>query len=131
MKRDELPLLNLSRRERQIVDIVYRRGRASAAQVAEDLTDAPSYSSVRTFLTILERKGHLKHVEEGGRYIYSPTRRREHVGKAALKRALHTFYGGSAEKAVAALLDVSESRLSPVEMRRLARLIEQAKKEGR
>jgi len=120
-----------SRRERQIIDIVYRRGRASAAQVREDLPDAPSYSSVRTLLTILEQKGHLKHVEEGGRYIYFPTRRRESVGRAALRRVLQTFYQGSVEKTMAALLDISESRLSAEEMKRLARLIEEARKEGR
>jgi predicted transcriptional regulator len=131
MKPQKSPLLDLSRRERQIVDIVYRQGRASAAEVSAELPDAPSYSSVRTFLTILERKGYLKHVEEGGRYIYLPTQPRAHVGRAALRRALQTFYGGSVEKAVAALLDISESRLSAEEMKRLARLIERARKEGR
>lgn len=130
-KRQEQPLLDLSRRERQIVDIVYRRGRASAAEVREDLPNAPSYSSVRTLLSILEEKGHLKHVEEGGRYIYSPTRRRESVGRAALRRVLRTFYQGSVEKTMAALLDISESRLSAEEMKRLAKLIEEARKEGR
>ncbi len=130
-KRREQPLLDLSRRERQIIDIVYRRGRASAAEVREDLPDAPSYSSVRTLLSILEQKGHLKHVEEAGRYIYSPTRRRENVGRAALRRVLQTFYQGSVEKTMAALLDISESRLSDEEMKRLAELIEEARKEGR
>jgi len=130
-KRQEPPLLDLSRRERQIIDIVYRRGRASAAEVREDLPNAPSYSSVRTLLSILEQKGHLKHVEEGGRYIYSPTRRRESVGRAALRRVLRTFYQGSVEKTMAALLDISESRLSAEEMKRLAKLIEEARKEGR
>ncbi len=131
MKREELTLLNLSRRERQIIDIIYRRGRASAAEVTEEMSDAPSYSSVRTLLTILERKGHLKHVEEKGRYIYFPTRRRHDAGKAALQRALQTFYEDSVEKAVAALLDASAPRLSSEEMERLARLIERARKEGR
>ena len=130
-KRQQQPLLNLSRRERQIIDIVYRRGRASAAEVREDLPNAPSYSSVRTLLSILEQKGHLKHVEEGGRYIYSSTRRRENVGRAALRRVLQTFYHGSVEKTMAALLDISESRLSAEEMKRLAKLIEEARKEGR
>ena len=130
-KRQEPPLLDLSRRERQIIDIVYRRGRASAAEVREDLPNAPSYSSVRTLLSILEQKGHLKHVEEGGRYIYSPTRRRGNVGRAALRRVLHTFYQGSVEKTMAALLDISESRLSVEEMKRLAKLIQEARKEGR
>jgi predicted transcriptional regulator len=130
-RRREQPLGNLSRRERQIVDIVYRRGHASAAQVREDLHDAPSYSSVRTFLSILEEKGHLKHVVEGGRYIYSPTRRRERVGRAALRRVLQTFYQGSVEKTMAALLDVSESQLSREEIDRLAALIDEAREEGR
>ncbi len=130
-KRQQQPLLNLSRRERQIIDIVYRRGRASAAEVREDLPNAPSYSSVRTLLSILEQKGHLKHVEEGGRYVYSPTRRRENVGRAALRRVLQTFYQGSVEKTMAALLDISESGLSAEEMKRLAKLIEEARKEGR
>lgn len=130
-KRQQQPLLNLSRRERQIIDIVYRRGRASAAEVREDLPNAPSYSSVRTLLSILEQKGHLRHVEEGGRYVYSPTRRRENVGRAALRRVLQTFYQGSVEKTMAALLDISESRLSAEEMKRLAKLIEEARKEGR
>jgi predicted transcriptional regulator len=131
VKRSERPLLNLSRRERQIMDIVYRLGRASAAEVSAELPKAPSYSSVRTFLSILERKGHLKHVEEGGRYIYTPTQTRRRVGRAALRRALDTFYGGSLEQAVAALLDVSKSRLSPEVIDRLARLIEEARQEGR
>jgi len=130
-RRREQTLGGLSRRERQIVDIVYRRSRASAAQVREDLPDAPSYSSVRTFLSILEQKGHLKHVKEGNRYIYSPTRRRERVGRAALRRVLQTFYQGSVEKTMAALLDLSELQLSPEEMDRLAELIEQAREEGR
>ena len=130
-KRQQQPLLNLSRRERQIIDIVYRRGRASAAEVREDLPNAPSYSSVCTLLSILEQKGHLRHVEEGGRYVYSPTRRRENVGRAALRRVLQTFYQGSVEKTMAALLDISESRLSAEEMKRLAKLIEEARKEGR
>jgi len=130
MPKRQQPLLDLSRRERQIIDIVYRRGRASAAEVREDLPNAPSYSSVRTLLSILEQKGHLKHVEEGGRYIYSPTRRRENVGRAALRRVLQTFYQGSVEKTMAALLDISESGLSAEEMKRLAKLIEEARKEG-
>jgi predicted transcriptional regulator len=131
MRRERHPLLDLSRRERQIIDIIYRRGRASALEVTEDLPDAPGYSSVRSLLTILEKKGHLKHVREKGRYIYLPTQPRGGVGRAALRRVLQTFYDGSVEKAVAALLDVSGSRLSAEEMTRLARLIEQARKEGR
>jgi BlaI family penicillinase repressor len=131
MRRKAETSSDLSRRERQIMDIVYRRRRASAAEVRGELADAPSYSSVRTFLSILEQKGHLKHVEEGGRYVYSPTRRRRNAGRAALRRVLQTFYDGSVEQTMAALLDISESRLSPEDMKRLAELIEQARKEGR
>jgi len=131
MRQEVSRLLNLSRRERQIIDIIYRRGRASAAEVAAELPEAPGYSSVRTLLSILERKGHLRHIEERGRYIYLPTQARGSVGRAALRRVLQTFYGGSVEKAVAALLDISQPRLSPEEMRRLARLVEEARKEGR
>ncbi len=99
--------------------------------MVEELPDAPSYSSVRTFLTILERKGHLKHIREKGRYIYLPTQPRGGVGRAALRRVLQTFYDGSVEKAVAALLDISGSHLSAEEMARLSQLIEEAKREGR
>jgi BlaI family transcriptional regulator, penicillinase repressor len=122
---------SLSRRERQIMDIIYRRERASAAEVAAELPDAPGYSSVRTLLAILERKGHLVHESEGSRYIYRPTQPRRRAGRAALKRVLQTFYDGSVEQAMTALLDVSDSGLSPQERRRLAKLIAQAREEGR
>jgi predicted transcriptional regulator len=131
MPQKQQPLHNLSRRERQILDIIYRRGRASAAEVSMELPDAPGYSSVRTLLAILERKGHISHTEENGRYVYEPTRNHQDVGQAALKGALQNFYAGSVEKAVAALLDVADTRLSPEEIKRLTRLIKQAKREGR
>ena len=121
----------LSRRERQIMDVIYRLERASAAQVVAELPDPPSYSAVRALLRILEEKGHLRHVEEGGKYVYQPTRPREHAGRSALRRVLRTFFDNSAEKAVAALLDLSDADLSPEELDRLAKLIEQARKEGR
>ena len=124
------PPADLSRRERQIMEIVYARGEASAAQVLEDLPDPPSYSAVRALLAILEQKGQLKHRSEQGRYIYAPTRRRARAGRSALVRVLETFYEGSLEKAVAALL-TSDSRLSAEELRRLSELIEQARNEGR
>jgi BlaI family transcriptional regulator, penicillinase repressor len=124
------PPADLSRRERQIMEIVYARGEASAARVLKDLPDPPSYSAVRALLAILEQKGQLKHRSEQGRYIYAPTRRRARAGRSALVRVLETFYEGSLEKAVAALL-TSDSRLSAEELQRLSKLIEQARNEGR
>jgi predicted transcriptional regulator len=124
------PPADLSRRERQIMEIVYARGEASAAQVLQDLPDPPSYSAVRALLAILEQKGQLKHRSEQSRYIYAPTRRRARAGRSALVRVLETFYEGSLEKAVAALLQ-SDSRLSAEELQRLSELIEQARNEGR
>jgi predicted transcriptional regulator len=125
------PQSDLSRRERQIMDVIYRRGRASAADVVAELADAPSYSAVRALLRILEDKGHLRHASEGGKYVYAPTRPREHAGRSALRRVLRTFFDNSAEKAVAALLDLHETELSRDDLDRLAHLIEQARKEGR
>lgn len=120
----------LSRRERQIMEIIFAQGEASATQVQESLPDPPSYSAVRALLAILEKKGHLRHRSEQGRYIYAPTRRRSKAGRSALLRVLETFYEGSLEKAVAALLQ-SDTRLSPDELQRVSALIEQAQNEGR
>jgi BlaI family transcriptional regulator, penicillinase repressor len=122
---------DLSRRERQIMDIVYARGEATAAMVHAELPDRPSYSAVRALLAILVDKGHLKRRSQQGRYIYAPTRRRSHAGRSALRRVLDTFYEGSLEKAVAALLHGSEANPSPEELARLSELIAQARKEGR
>jgi len=122
---------HLSRRERQIMDVIYRRGQAAAAEVMEGLADAPSYSAVRALLRILEEKGHLKHREEGGKYVYLPTRLRASAGRQALQRVMETFYDGSLEKAVAALLDAADARLSPAEVERLQALIRQTRSEGR
>ena len=124
------PPADLSRRERQIMEIVYARGEATAAQVLESLPDPPSYSAVRALLAILEQKGQLKHRAEQGRYVYAPTRRRAKAGRSALVRVLETFYEGSLEKAVAALLQ-ADSRLTAEELKRLSELIEQARQEGR
>jgi predicted transcriptional regulator len=124
------PTAELSRRERQIMEIIYARGEASAAQVLESLPDPPSYSAVRALLAILVQKGQLKHRAEQGRYIYAPTRRRANAGRSALVRVLETFYEGSLEKAVAALLQ-ADSKLSAAELERLSELIEQARQEGR
>ncbi len=123
--------IDLSRRERQIMDILYSRSRASVAEVLEDLPDPPSYSAVRAMLRILEGKGHLEHDQEGPRYLYRPTLPRSKAQKSAMERIVRTFFDGSAERAVAALLDLSASELSDQELGRLAELIEQAKKEGR
>lgn len=121
----------LSRRERQIMDIVYRRGRATAAEVLEALPDPPSYSSVRALLRVLEDKGHVRHEQEEAAYVYRPTVSRETASRSAMKHLMSTFFGGSTEKAVAALLDVSSSKLSRDELERIGDLIEAAKKEGR
>src|SRR5215469_151353 len=106
----------LSRRERQIMEIVYARGEASAADVHAALPDAPSYTAVRTLLRILEEKGHLKHRQEGLKYIYAPSRSRKHAGRSAFRRILETFFEGSLEKAVAAYLSDSATDLSPEEL---------------
>ena len=127
----ESPHIDLSRRGRQIMDILYSRGRASVAEVLQDLPDPPSYSAVRAMLRILEEKGHLEHDQEGPRYLYRPTLPRSKAQKSAMERIVRTFFDGSAERAVAALLDLSASELSDQELGRLAELIEQAKKEGR
>lgn len=121
----------LSRRERQIMDVLYRHGQAAAAEVLGALPDPPSYSAVRALLRVLEEKGHVRHKRDGARYIYLPTRPRHHAARSALKRVLDTFYGGSTEKAVAALLVMSDAELSDGERERLSGLIEQARKEGR
>ena len=122
---------HLSRRERQILDVVYARGEASAAEVWAALPDPPSRTAVRTLLTILEDKGHLTHRQEGLRYIYTPTRPRDRAGRSALRRVLDTFFEGSLEKAVAAHLGESAADLSAEELARLAALINQARKKGR
>jgi predicted transcriptional regulator len=124
------PHFELSRRERQIMDILYRYGRASAAEVRERLPNRPGYSAVRAMLRVLEGKGHVKHEEQALRYVYLPTLPRERAKRSALKHLLRTFFEGSAEQAVAALLDGSAAKLSPGELDRLARLIEKAREEG-
>jgi predicted transcriptional regulator len=125
------PEVHLSRRERQIMDIIYARGRASVAEVREAMPDAPSYSAVRALLRILEEKGHLKHVAEGKKYVYLPTSSRRAASRSAARRLLQTFFDGSTERALAALLEVSPGGPTEDELDRLARLIEDARKEGR
>lgn len=121
---------DLSRRERQIVDALYRLGRASAAEVRAELPDAPSYSAVRALLRILEDKGHVRHEQDGPRYVYAPTVARDSAKRYAMRHLLHTFFDGSAAQAMSALLDVSSSRLSDSELDRLEQLIDQARKQG-
>ncbi|HTM25967.1 MAG TPA: BlaI/MecI/CopY family transcriptional regulator [Vicinamibacterales bacterium] len=121
---------DLSRRERQILDILYQRGRATAADVQSALPEPPSYSAVRALLRILEEKGHVRHEQDGPRYMYLPTLARDNAQRSALRHILRTFFDGSAEQAISALLDDSSSRLSPAELDRLARLIDTARKSG-
>ena len=120
----------LSRRERQIMDIVYKLGKASAADVQEKLPETPNYSTVRAQLRVLEEKGYLRHEERGLRYVFLPTIPREQARQSALRRLMDTFFDGSAEQVVAALLDGSAGKLSEGELKRLSGLIERAKKEG-
>ena len=125
-KMEDYRIVRLSRRERQIMNIIYERGSASVADVLADLPDAPSYSTVRALLRILEEKGHLSHEKDGPRYIYRSTQPRHHVGRSALKQIVQTFFDKSVEKTVAAL--VSDAEISDDELDRLSQLIEQAKK---
>jgi predicted transcriptional regulator len=124
------PHNTLTRRERQIMDILYRRGRATANEVMEDLSGEPSYSTVRTQLRVLESKGHVRHEEEGLRYVYSPAVPRHTVRKSALKHLVETFFDGSTEKVVGALLGGEGARISDAELERIAELVAKAKKEG-
>ena len=121
----------LSRRERQIMDILYQGGKLSAAAVREAMPDAPSYSAVRAMLRVLEEKGHVKHQEEGLKYIYAPVVARDKAKRSAVKHVMETFFNGSAEQIVAALLDVSSTSLTRDELDRMSELIEKAKKEGK
>lgn len=117
----------LSRRERQIMDIVFAKGEATAADVHAALPDAPSYSSVRTLLRILEDKGHLRHREDGPRYAYLPTESREKASRSALRRIVKTFFDGSLSGAVAALVDAEGGKISAEELKRLEAIIKAAK----
>lgn len=121
---------DLSRRERQIMEIIYTRGQASASEVMAALADPPSYSAVRALLRVLETKGHVRHVQEGAHYVYLPTQPRNRAARSALAQVVHTFFGGSVEQTVATLLSDADTRLSEEELSRLAALIEQAKEGG-
>jgi predicted transcriptional regulator len=121
---------DLSRRERQIVDILYANGRATAAEVQAALPDPPSYSAVRAMLRILEDKGHVRHEQDGPRYVYVPTVARDNAKRSALRHVLQTFFDGSAEQAISALLDDGATKLSEKELDRLEKLINQARQTG-
>jgi predicted transcriptional regulator len=122
---------NLSRRERQIMDIVYEMKEASASQILERLPSPPSYSAVRALLRVLEQKGHLIHRQDGPRYVYVPRLAKDKARRSALAHLRQTFFDGSTADVVAALLDISEDDLSEDDYRRLAELIDKARKEGR
>ena len=128
MKKKKSPM-ELGRRERQIMAFLYRRGQATAAEVMEGIANPPSYSGVRAMLRILEEKGHVQHRREGARYIYAPTLSPEEAGRSAMNYMVQAFFNGSAERAVAALLDIKGNELSDVDLDRLSGLIDQAKQE--
>jgi predicted transcriptional regulator len=113
------------------MDVIYREGRATAARVLELLPDPPSYSAVRAMLRVLEGKGHVRHEREGLAYVYVPTQSPEVARRSAVSHLLRTFFGGSAERAVAAVLETSEAKLTPAELDRIAALVAAARKEGR
>lgn len=120
---------HLSRRERQIMDVVYQNGQATAAEVLGALPDPPSYSTVRALLRVLEDKGHVRHRRQGPRYVFRPTVPPETARRSALARVVQTFFDGSTQATVAALID--QSRLSEADLDRLEALIDQARQEGR
>ncbi len=122
--------LQLSRRERQIMDVLYRIGEATVGEVHGLIKDAPSYSAVRAMLRILEEKGHVRHEQDGPRYVYLPTVARDNAKRSALRHMLRTFFDGSAEQAISALLDDASTKMSDVELDRLARMISDARRTG-
>lgn len=124
------PQDRLSRRERQIMDVIYRLGTATAAEVHEQLPEQPTYSTVRAQLRVLEEKGYVKHEERGPRYLYRPTTPPDKARRSALRHLVDTFFGGSAEEVVAALLDPASTKLTDEELAKLSELIEKARKEG-
>ena len=126
-----MALAVLSRRERQIMEILYQRGRASASEIREAMEDAPSYSAVRAVLRVLEEKGHVKHQAEELKYVYVPTVNRDKAKRSAVKHLLQTFFNDSPKQIVAALLDVSSRRLTREELDQMADMIENAKREGK
>ena len=122
---------SLSRRERQILDVIYARGRATAAEVTAELPDAPTYTTVRGLLRILEEKGHVRHDEDGGRYVYFPSTPRDAAGASQLQHVIRTFFDGSAAKAMAAFLGSSRDELSDAELAHMREIVESAAKTGK
>jgi BlaI family penicillinase repressor len=120
----------LSRRERQIMDILYKTGKGTAAEVRDAMPDAPSYSAVRAMLRILEEKGHLRHEQDGPRYVFLPAEPRDQAMRSALRHLVETFFEGSVEQTVTALLDTGSKNLKPSELDKLSRMIEEARKKG-
>lgn len=120
----------LSRRERQIMDVLYRSGKGTAAEVLDAMPDAPSYSAVRAMLRILEEKGHLRHEQDGPRYVFLPAEPRDQAKQSALRHLVETFFEGSVEQTVAALLNGETKNMKPSELDKLSRLIEEARKKG-
>jgi len=123
--------IRFSKREREIMEALYRLGKASAVEIREEIADPPSNTAIRTLLSILERKGHVRHESDGTRYIYAPKVAREQMGRRALDSLLKNFFDNSVERAVAAMLTAKDAEIAPDELERLARLIEKARKEGR
>lgn len=121
----------LSRRERQIMEILYQKGKASASEVKEAMQDAPGYSAVRAMLRVLEEKGHVRHENDGLKYVYAPVVNRDKAKRSAVKHLVDTFFRDSPDQVVAALLDVSSRRLTREELDRMAEMIEKARKEGK
>jgi predicted transcriptional regulator len=126
-----LDFKHVSRREREIMDILYQRGKASAAEVLAAMKEPPSYSAVRAMLRVLEEKGHVRHENEGLKYVFVPVVNREKAKRSAVKHLLETFFQESPDQIVAALLDVSAKRLTRADLDRMSAMIEQAKKEGK
>jgi len=120
-----------SRREREIMNALYRLGKASAAEIREQIPDPPTYTAIRTHLSILERKGHIRHESDGTRYIYMPQIAREQMGRRAIDNLLNTFFDNSVERAVTAMLTRKDAEMSREDLDRLSRLIDKAKREGR
>ena len=125
-----MSLVGMSRRERQIMEILYRRGQASVSEVRAAMNDAPSYSAVRAMLRVLKDKGHVKHEAEGLKYMYRPVVNREKAKRSALKSLVDTFFNDRPDEVVAALLDVSSRRLTAEELDRMAAMINEARREG-
>ncbi len=125
------PAKHLTKRERQIMDVLFREGTATAAAVRARMPDPPSYSAVRTLLRILEDKGHVRHKRDGIRYVYAPTVAPDRARRSALKHIIDTFFGGSASRGMAALFELSGGDLDEAELTRLRQLIDEARKKGR